>query len=215
MSLKASLASRTAAVAVAAGVALAPLAVAGPAYAEPGTKSLASILLQDTTEGQPNFDRNGSDFDILTAAVLAVLADDSESPVGVLTDGTVKLTAFIPVDDAFVRTAKALGVEAKSEKALTNKLVDTFGVAGLEEILLYHVAPGVKINAKAAAASDGAKLDMANGQTVEVNVTKDGIFLKDKNKEIANPKVIVTDINKGNLQIAHAINRVLLPNLGS
>lgn len=213
MFLKVSLASRAAAVAVAAGVVVAPLAIAGPAHAEPGTKSLASILLKDTTEGQPNFDRNGSDFDILTAAVLAVLADDSESAVGVLTDGSVKLTAFLPVDDAFARTAKDLGVEAKSEKGLTTKLVDTFGVDGLEAILLYHVAPGVKINAKTAAESDGAKLSMANEQTVEVNVTKDGIFLKDKNQDVANPKVIVTDINKGNLQIAHAINRVLLPNL--
>ena len=78
-------------------------------------------------------------------------------------------------------------------------------------VLLYHVVPGAKINAKAAAQSDDVKLDMANGQTVKVNVTKDGILLKDKAREIANPKVIVTDINKGNKQIAHAINRVLLP----
>ncbi len=56
---------------------------------------------------------------------------------------------------------------------------------------------------------------MANMQTVGVNVTKDGIFLKDKNKDLDNPKVVVTDINKGNKQIAHAINRVLLPVLSS
>lgn len=207
--------ARMAAVAVAAGVLVAPLAVAGPAQAEPGTKSLASILLKDTTEGMPNFDRNGQDFDILTAAVLAVLDANPESPVSLLTDGEVRLTAFLPVDAGFVRTANALGVEAKTEKGLTNKLVDAFGVGGIEEILLYHVVPGVKINAKAAADSDGAVLTMANEQTVKVNVTRDGIFLKDKNADVANPKVIVTDINKGNEQIAHAINRVLLPNLHS
>jgi hypothetical protein len=205
--------TRVAAVAVAAGVLVAPLAVATPAQAEPGTKSLASILLKDTTEGVPNFDKNGQDFDILTAAVLAVLDADPESPVSLLTDGEVRLTAFIPVDAGFVRTAKALGVEAKNEKGLVNKLVDAFGVEGIEEILLYHVVPGAKINAKAAAQADGARLTMANDQTVKVNVTRDGIFLKDKNSEVANPKVIVTDINKGNEQIAHAINRVLLPNL--
>jgi len=205
--------TRVAAVAVATGVLVAPLAVATPAQAEPGTKSLASILLKDTTEGVPNFDRNGQDFDILTAAVLAVLDADPESPVGLLTDGEVRLTAFIPVDAGFVRTAKALGVEANTEKGLVNKLVDAFGVDGIEEILLYHVVPGAKINAKAAAEADGATLTMANDQTVKVNVTRDGIFLKDKNNEVANPKVIVTDINKGNEQIAHAINRVLLPNL--
>src|SRR5829696_201823 len=139
--------SRVAAVAVATGVLVAPLALAGPAQAAPGTKSLASILLKDTTEGQPNFDKNGQDFDILTAAVLAVLDADPESAVGLLTDGEVRLTAFIPVDAGFVRTAKALGVEAKSEKGLVNKLVDAFGVDGIEEILLYHVVPGAKINA--------------------------------------------------------------------
>jgi uncharacterized surface protein with fasciclin (FAS1) repeats len=205
--------ARVAAVAVATGVLVAPLALASPAQAEPGTKSLASILLKDTTEGMPNFDKNGQDFDILTAAVLAVLDADPESPVSLLTDGEVRLTAFIPVDAGFVKTAKALGVEAKTEKGLVNKLVDVFGVDGIEQILLYHVVPGAKINAKAAAASDGAMLTMANDQTVKVNVTRDGIFLKDKNNDVANPKVIVTDINKGNEQIAHAINRVLLPNL--
>ncbi len=205
--------ARVAAVAVATGVLVAPLALASPAQAEPGTKSLASILLKDTTEGVPNFDKNGQDFDILTAAVLAVLDADPESPVSLLTDGEVRLTAFIPVDAGFVRTSKALGVEAKTEKGLVNKLVDAFGVDGIEQILLYHVVPGAKINAKAAAASDGAMLTMANDQTVKVNVTRDGIFLKDKNNDVANPKVIVTDINKGNEQIAHAINRVLLPNL--
>ena len=207
--------ARVAAVAVATAVLVAPLTLANPAQAAPGTKSLASILLKDTTDGVPNFDRNGRDFDILTAAVLAVLDADPGSPVGLLTDGEVRLTAFIPVDAGFVRTAKALGVEARTEKGLVNKLVDAFGVGGIEEILLYHVVPGVKINAKAAAASDGAILTMANEQTVKVNVTRDGIFLKDKNAEVANPKVIVTDINKGNQQIAHAINRVLLPNLHS
>lgn len=207
------IATRAVALAAAAGLVAGPLMMAAPASAEPGTTSLGSILLADTVEGQPSYDKNSSDFDILTAAVLGVLANDSSSPVGVLTDGTVTLTAFIPNDAAFERTASDLGITAKGEKGLTTKLVDALGIATIEQILLYHVAPGVKINAKAAAASDGAKLDMANGQTVAVNVTKDGIFLKDKNRDVANAKVIATDINKGNQQIAHVINRVLLPAL--
>lgn len=207
--------SRVAALAVASGLVAAPLAWAAPAQAAPGTTSLAEVLLADTTKkGNPSFDDKGKDFDILTAAVLAVLANDSGSPVSVLTDGDVKLTAFIPTDGAFTRTAKALGVTAKNEERLTNKLVGEFGVDGIEEILLYHVVPGVKINAKTAAASDDAKLTMANGQTVKVNVKKNGnIFLKDQAKGVDNPKVVVTNINKGNKQIAHAINRVLLPAL--
>ena len=203
--------SRAVALAAAAGLAAAPLMMAGPAQAAAGTTSLGEVLLADTVSNEPSFDKNGGDFDILTAAVLAVLGDNADSPVKVLLDGTTTLTAFIPTDDAFKRTGGDLGITAKNEANLTGKLVDALGLANIEQILLYHVAPGVKINAKTAADSDGAKLDMANGQTVGVNVTKDGIFLKDKNQDVANPKVIVTDINKGNKQIAHAINRVLLP----
>ncbi len=204
--------SRVTALAVACGLAAAPLALASPAQAAPGSKSLASILLADTKKGQPTFDDKGRDFDILTAAVLAVLGDDPSSPVSALTDGDVRLTAFIPTDAGFARTAKDLGITAKNEEKLTGKLVAELGLGGIEEVLLYHVVPGVKINAKAASQSDGAKLEMANGQKVTVNVKKNGaIFLKDRAKGVDNPQVIVTDINKGNKQIAHAINRVLLP----
>ena len=204
--------SRVTALAVACGLAAAPLALASPAQAAPGSKSLASILLADTKKGQPTFDDKGRDFDILTAAVLAVLGDDPSSPVSVLTDGDVRLTAFIPTDAGFARTAKDLGITANNEEKLTGKLVAALGLGGIEEVLLYHVVRGVKINAKAASQSDGAKLEMANGQKVTVNVKKNGaIFLKDRTKGVDNPQVIVTDINKGNKQIAHAINRVLLP----
>jgi uncharacterized surface protein with fasciclin (FAS1) repeats len=206
---------RLAAMVAATGLVAAPLALGAPAaQAAPGTTSLAEVLLADTTKkGLPSFDKNGRDFDILTAAVLAVLDAKPSSDVGVLADGNVRLTAFIPTDKAFERTAKGLGITAKNEEKLTGKLATALGVDGLEWVLLYHVVPGVKINAKAAAASDGAKLDMANGETVKVNVNKKGIFLQDKAKGVTNPKVIVTNINKGNKQIAHAINRVLLPTL--
>jgi uncharacterized surface protein with fasciclin (FAS1) repeats len=207
--------SRFASLAVACGLVAAPLALAAPAaQAAPGTTSLAEVLLADTNKnGDPTFDGNGKDFDILTAAVLAVLAADPYSAVSVLTKGDVRLTAFIPTDAAFARTAKDLGISAKNEQRLTGKLASALGLDGIEEILLYHVVPGVKINAKTAAQSDGVRLTMANGQTVKVNVAKSGIYLKDRARDVANPQVVVTDINKGNKQIAHAINRVLLPNL--
>ena len=205
--------TRAIAIAAAAGLAAAPM-MTGTAQAAPGTTSLGDVLLADTVDGAPSFDKNGGDFDILTAAVLGVLDNDPDSVVGVLLDGDVTLTAFIPTDKGFERTAGALGITAKNEKALTNKLVAELGIDTIEQVLLYHVAPGVKINYKAAKQADGARLDMANGETVKVNVKKDGsIWLKDKVSDIKNPKVIVTDINKGNKQIAHAINRVLLPTL--
>jgi uncharacterized surface protein with fasciclin (FAS1) repeats len=206
---------RVLAVAVAAGVALAPAAIgASSANAEAGTKSLASVLLKDTTkQGNPSYDHNSADFDILTAAVLTVLAKKPNSPVSVLTDGSVKLTAFLPTDAAFERTGKALGITAHSEERLAMKYVKALKVKGVESVLLYHVIPGVKINAGTAAESDGAKLETALGQKVAVNVSDKGIFLRDKARDVRNAKVIVTNINKGNKQIAHAINGVLLPRL--
>ena len=205
--------TRAIAAAAAAGLVAAPL-MTGTAQAAPGTTSLGDVLLADTVKGAPSFDKNGGDFDILTAAVLGVLGNDEGSTVGVLLDGDVTLTAFIPTDKAFERTAGDLGITAKNEANLTNKLVNALGIETIEQVLLYHVAPEVKINAKTAAQADGAKLDMANGETVKVTVKNDGRnLLKDKARGIQNPKVIVTDINKGNKQIAHAINRVLLPTL--
>ncbi|MDH4352916.1 MAG: fasciclin domain-containing protein [Actinomycetota bacterium] len=190
------------------------LAFAAPAQAAAGNDSLYDVLAADVTKkGAPSFDRNGKDFDILTAAVFAVLDAKPGSPVGVLADGSVKLTAFIPTDGAFKRTGQDLGIKAKNEAKRATKYVNRLGVDGVESVLLYHVIAGQKINAKTAAGADGAKLETALGQKFTVNVTHQGIFLKDRARDIANPKVIVTDINKGNKQIAHAINRVLLPAL--
>ena len=203
---------RLIAVSVAASLAAAPLVMfSTTANAAPGTKSLASVLLKDTTKaGNPKFDDNGKDFDILTAAVLAVLADDPESPVSVLTDGNVTLTAFLPTDNAFKLTGNALDLSARNEERLAGKYVDALGVNGIEAVLLYHVVPGFKINAKAAAEADGVELETALEQSIEENVTRDGIFLKDMS-DARDPQVIIPDINKGNKQIGHGINRVLLP----
>ena len=62
-----------------------------------GTRSLVAVLTADKN----GFDRNRKDFDILTAAVKAVLAAKPDSPVGVLANGKVRVTAFIPNDRAF------------------------------------------------------------------------------------------------------------------
>jgi len=62
-----------------------------------GTRSLATVLAADGD----TFDRNWSDYDVLTQAVGAVLAAKPNSPVSVLADGKVALTAFLPSDEAF------------------------------------------------------------------------------------------------------------------
>ena len=66
---------------------------------ERGVSSLADVLAADGHE----YDSNWKDFDILDAAVTTVLGAKPDSPVAVLADGNVKLTAFAPTDRAFQR----------------------------------------------------------------------------------------------------------------
>ena len=71
---------------------------------------------------------NWYDYDIVTEAVLAVLAAKPDSAVGVLTDGTVPLTAFIPNDRAFQVLARDLTSSwTRSETKVFTALVDAVG----------------------------------------------------------------------------------------
>ena len=184
-------------------------AQAAPAQKARGEVSLVEVLAADGTK----LDRNWDDFDIVEKAALTVLGAKPSSAVGVLADGSVKLTAFVPTDRAFRRlvadlTGKTLG----SEKKVFNA-VATLGVDTIETVLLYHVVPGAPITAKQALAADGAKLETAQGGNIRVDVRGDHIFLLDKDADDLNArvKVALANINKGNKQIAHGINRVLRP----
>jgi len=199
-----------------AGVMGAGLAVA-PAKAhtgELGQRSLAAVLTSDGNQ----FDKNWYDYDIVTEAVLAVLAAKPGSPVGVLADGSVALTAFIPNDRAFRVLVKDLtGTNYKSEQQVFSTLATTVGIDAIESVLLYHVVPGATITAKQAARSDGAVLNTAlAGATIKVDVKSKWlplIFLRDADTNDRDPKINkrALNINKGNLQIAHGINLVLRP----
>ncbi|MFD6663806.1 fasciclin domain-containing protein [Micromonospora chalcea] len=203
------LAARLAVGATAAAVATTAVAVPAQAGAkQPGTRSLAAVLTADKS----GFDRNARDFDVLTKAVLTVLQAKPDSPVKVLTDGTVALTAFVPNDYAFrelvrdITAAKKLPGEQAAFDAVAGLGVDT-----VEDVLLYHVVPGATIDRKA----DGADLTTALGATVEVDVKRcwygREVRLVDADTSDRNARVVRYDINKGNKQIAHAVDRVLRP----
>jgi uncharacterized surface protein with fasciclin (FAS1) repeats len=176
-----------------------------------GTRSLAAVLTADKS----GFDGNGRDFDVLTAAVLAVLKAKPSSPVGVLADGKTKLTAFIPNDFAF----RKLVADIQHTKRLPGEKKTFAAVAGLgidvvESVLLYHVVPGATIDRKAALKADGASLTTAAGSPVKVDVY--GYFWKriklvDADRGDRDPRVVRFDVNKGNRQIAHVIDLVLRP----
>lgn len=171
-----------------------------------GTTSLASVLTSDGNQ----FDNNSKDFDIVTEAVLAVLATDPNSPVKVLTDGTVALTVFAPTDDAFRALVKDLtGKNIRSEKKVFGAVAG-LGIKTVEDVLLFHVVLGT-ITSKQALRSNGANLKDPLGRPFLVDVRGGKITLKDANPSLKDPMVIAVDVNKGNMQIAHAIDRVLIP----
>jgi fasciclin domain-containing protein len=197
---------------VAAG-ALASAAVIGaaPAQAAPtGTTSLAEVLAADGNK----LDGNWGDFDIVEKAVYAVLEAKPGSPVAVLADGDTALTAFVPTDRAFRKLVTDLtGDRSATEKGVLRTLTTLVDVDTIETVLLYHVVPGATIRYAQAKAADGAVLDTAQGGTLKVNVVGDAVRLKDADKNDQNATVIAAakNLNKGNKQIAHGIDRVLRP----
>ncbi|MGY2701350.1 fasciclin domain-containing protein [Nocardioides sp. HB32] len=198
----------------AAGLAAAALAAAtfaGPAPAQAAAAKPTSIAQVLAADGH-RFDRNWSDFDILDAAVGAVLEAKPDSPVGVLAKGRTKLTAFAPTDRAFRKLAHTLTKSwPKTEKATFNAIAKAAGIDTVEQVLLYHVVPGRTLTAAKVVKADGSKLATAQGGTITVHVGSKQVTLGDADPDRPNPRVIATDINKGNPQIAHAIDRVLLP----
>jgi uncharacterized surface protein with fasciclin (FAS1) repeats len=187
--------------AVTATLAAAPAAQAHGKTRPLGTKSLAAVLTADTG----GFDHNGKDFDILTAAVLAVLKAKPASPVKVLTDA------------AFQQLAKEV---THARRTPTEKQAFTtvagLGIDTVEAVLLYHVVPGATVDRAAAVRANGTKLATAAGASITVRVSHrwcrgPKVSLVDADTNDRNPVVVKFDINKGNRQVAHAIDAVLRP----
>ena len=191
-------------------MALSTVAFAPAAQAADGEASLASVLTAET----PAFDDTSSDYDILTAAVLAVLEAKSDSKVTVLTDGSVELTAFLPTDGAFGNLVDSLTGTSPDGEQATFDAVAGLGIDTIETVLLYHVVPGAAVDAGAVLDSDGAALKTAAGPRVGVDVRSDtNIALIDKDRNARNARVVLeqTNINEGNKQLAHGVDRVLRP----
>ncbi|HQR25767.1 MAG TPA: fasciclin domain-containing protein [Nocardioides sp.] len=212
-----SLAATVATTALLAGAAVAPaqaaFAQSSPAHKPLGNKSLATVLTSDGNK----FDKNWRDYDIVTEAALAVLAAKPDSPVGVLTKGKVKLTAFIPNDWSFRKlTTELTGDRYKTEKGVFTALAGAAGIDTIEQVLLYHVVPGATIDSKTALGADGVALTTAQGGTFTVDVIYPKlpiVQLQDQDPDSTDPFLdpAALDINKGNKQIAHGILLVLRP----
>lgn len=187
-------------------------ATSGPAAAhyEKGKTSLVEVLDADGNR----FDKRWNDFDIVHRAATTVLGAKPTSAVGVLADGSTPVTAFIPTDRAFRRLVFQLtGDQPRTEKSAFAQVAG-LGVETVEAVLLYHVVPGATITYAQAKTADGAALTTASDD-LQVVVTVQGkqVFLRDLDEDDRDPRVIrrLADLNDGNKQIAHGINRVLRP----
>ena len=181
-----------------------------PARDRLGSVSLATVLAADGHR----FDKNWGDFDILDHAVTAVLKSKPHSPVALLTKGGQRATVFAPTDRAFRKLVRSLtGTAPRTEKATFRRLAAAAGIDTIEAVLLYHVVPGKTLTSAKVGTADGARLKTAQGGVVVVNVTKRGVRLIDRDPNATNPRAIprLLDINKGNRQVAHGIDRVLRP----
>ena len=200
--------------ATAAATTLGVLATAAPATAAPapGERSLVTVLDADGNR----FDRKWNDFDIVHKAATTVLGAKPDSAVGVLADGSTAVTAFLPTDRAFRKLVRQVGgtpQQLRSERAVFDAVANTFDVDTIEAVLLYHVVPGATVTYRQAQHADGAALDTAADAPITVNVRGHQVYLRDADTDDANARVLrrAADVNKGNLQIAHGINRVLRP----
>jgi uncharacterized surface protein with fasciclin (FAS1) repeats len=207
---------RITALATAAATSLALVATAGPATAtaapRPGEQSLVTVLDRDGDR----FDRTWGDFDIVHRAATTVLGAKPDSAVAALADGGAALTAFLPTDRAFrklVRNVTGAEQPLRSERAVFDAVASTYDVDTIEAVLLYHVVPGATVTYRQARKADGAALATAAGAPVRVDVRGHRVWLRDADKDDANPRVLrwARDVNKGNRQVAHAVNRVLRP----
>ena len=141
-----------------------------PAAAATGTTPLSEVL---TADGDM-FDSNWNDFDVVTEAVLAVLAAKPDSAVGLLTKGDEQLTAFVPTDRAFRKLVGDLTGSKPATEQEAFGAVAGLGIDTVEHVLLYHVVPGATITAKQALKANNVKLGTGAGDTIKVKVRGKG-----------------------------------------
>ena len=176
--------------------------VALPAAAGTGSKNITEVVV--STDG----------FDVLTNLVVeAGLADDLAAVDGV--------TVFAPTSWAFRVLVKNVligqGMSARDAKdfafksddtVISDAIIDMVGIAGVTDILLYHVYGGGEVPASVAVTLDNAPITMLNGGTLVVDGNGSGVRLKTTGPGSARVKVADVMASNG---IIHVINRVLLP----
>ena len=164
-------------------VAVFALAVVPSFAQDEESNTIADIVVASATADE-------AEFTVLLAAVQA--ADPLFLEALSNEDGL--WTVFAPTDAAFVALLEALETDAETLLANTELL---------NEVLAYHVVPGVFF-AEDVVSFDGALLGtVLEGSALAVSVTDDGAFVNDST-------IVITDIPADN-GVVHVIDAVLVP----
>ena len=162
--------------------------------------TIVDIVLD--VSGDEGFDRKGRDYDILREALIAT---DLAGAVATTPD----ITVFAPKDRAFVRLARDLGYHGRDEAGAFGFIAEATGYVSaaepglLDDVLLYHVAPGLIFSGDLA---DGPIATLEGG-----TITPKGTRLIDNDPNARDPRVKKPfDIEASN-GVIHTINRVLRP----
>jgi transforming growth factor-beta-induced protein len=157
-----------------------------PVSARPAAPSPTIV---DIAIGDGEFDTNGGDFDILTAAVVALDLDDVLSKRG-------QYTVFAPNDAAFLKLVPS----GTPESEVAGILVDAFGADTVKKIVLYHVAKGRRDSGQVLASS---RIRMLNREVTRISLRSGKPFINDS-------KIVAVDIFASN-GVIHVIDSVLIP----
>lgn len=213
--IKRALAALAVTAAAATAVAAVPAGAAGKV--DPKTLSIADVLLaDDAASGQANvLDRNWRDYDLVTAAVLAVGANDL---VPAAANKGASLTVLAPSDQAFRILAQDLTKRRmRTEQQVLDALlaVEAGAPGTIKTILTYHIV-GAKLGPAAVLASDNVAVTTLGGGTFTVDVINPRVaFVQfvDGDPNARNP--FLNKINVGGGELAngyiHGIDRVLRP----
>ena len=170
----------------------------------PGNEAPEPTIAGLVAASGDGFDMNGTDFDLLLAAV------QTAGLAGALDDPDADLTVFAPNDAAFVGLASALGFKGTDEGEAFGYLAEALTLLGkgdpiplLTEILTYHIAPE-RLDSTDVLGAEA--IETLQGGTLGV----DGTTLTDADPDVADPTLIATDIEASN-GIVHVLDGVLLP----
>ncbi|MAU08246.1 MAG: beta-Ig-H3/fasciclin [Anaerolineaceae bacterium] len=189
------------------GILFVLLLLAFPTFAQDQT--IADIVVASA-------EAEDAEFTTLLAAVSAADASILEA----LADPEAELTVFAPTDAAFAALVEALGEEA------FNEILTEEDTPRLNEILLYHVLPGIVPSADVVAGLEGAEADdmgavsfpvvTLSGQSFDVagSLAEEGSVDLEAGITVAEANLVLDmiDIEASN-GVVHVIDAVIVPEL--